>query len=70
MKKGDLLLAALLAGLILWWLFGPHVTATVTVPQKEIAVRWKGPLESAPSEVPPPLGGQDAVNLQSWLEDI
>jgi hypothetical protein len=69
-EKGDLLVLALLAGVIIWWLFGPSVVATVTVPQAEVRIgRYKGPLESGPGDSPPALSPQDAVNVQTWLED-
>ena len=38
MKSKDVTLYILVTVLLLWWIFGTHVTATVTVPQEEIRV--------------------------------
>ena len=73
MKQSDAWIYALIGGLILWWLFGRQVNATVTVPQAEVTARWKGPLETAAHESPAgggrPLEAPDTVTMQSWLED-
>lgn len=68
MNKNNLLVAALLAAVVLWWLFGPHVTATVTVPQDQIRVRYKGPLEAAPTEGVDPLRtlAENEAVLSEW----
>jgi hypothetical protein len=44
----DLWVYAIIGGLVLWWLFGRQVNATVTVPVSEVKATYKAPLLEAP----------------------
>jgi hypothetical protein len=74
-KASDAWIFAIMGGLILWWLFGRQVNATVTGLEGEATVRYKGPLEQSHTSSPaippgvPPLTLNEQVTLADWLED-
>jgi hypothetical protein len=58
-RDRDVWFVAIVGALLLYWLLGRRVNATVTVPQEEITVRVSG--QGATFGVDP---------LVEWLEDI
>lgn len=71
MKASDVWIYLLIGGVLVWWIFGRQVKNVVelgpnaTVGGKPVDTRYKGPLETAPAEVP--NAAQDYTDASTLL---
>jgi hypothetical protein len=79
--QSKLLVAALVLAIVIWWAFGPSVSATVTVPQDEVKATYKQqslpPVNASPAqpldlsyvdELPDLPAGQSSAQVTDPLE--
>jgi len=77
MKTSEVLLPAILVAIVLWWLLGPNVTATVDlgpnakIGSKEVDTRadFVSPLATPAYQAPPNLAGTSDLDVGGLLSD-